>query len=549
MSTLRKLAELGEALGATKKKLEQRALVGAYLRSLPASEVAIAARLLIGRVFPESDARVLNLSASAVERALNQLMGAPIDWDAIGGAVDFGEAAGKWLEQREHKPHGKALQLAEVYRSYEALARDSGAGSRERKDQQLLTLLRRATPLEAKYIVKHLVREMRVGVSEATVLDAVADATGIPAPAIRRANQVSGDMGAVVSAALSEGEAGLAALSVRVGVPLKPMLAQSAETTAELFERIDGPFALEAKLDGARVQIHKQGDAVKLFSRQLSDITASLPEIITAVREGLRAKEAILDGEVIAVTADGRSRPFQDVMRRFGREREIEQQQREISVKLVLFDVLQAGGKVCMDLPNERRWAQLQKIRGKLECAQRSVPESTAAADEFLREVRAAGHEGVVAKQLASPYVPGERGRYWIKLKPVHTLDLVIVAADWGYGRRTGWLSNVHLAARDADSGDLFEVGKTFKGLTDAEFKTLTERLLANKLSETRGTVRVKPDVVVEVAFNNVQTSPRYPGGVALRLARIINFRPDKPPEAIDTIQTLRALRDAERGG
>jgi len=333
-----------------------------------------------------------------------------------------------------------------------------------------------------------------------------------------------------------------------VGVPLKPMLAQSAETAAELFERMDGPFALEAKLDGARVQIHKQGDSVKLFSRQLSDITGSLPEIVEAVREGLRTKEAILDGEVIAVSAGGRPRPFQDVMRRFGRERDIEQQQKEIAVKLVLFDVLQANGKILMDLPNERRWTQLQKIRGALECVQRTAPESVAAAEEFLRQARAAGHEGLVAKQLASPYVPGERGRYWIKLKPVVTLDLVIVAADWGYGRRTGWLSNVHLAARDAESGELFEVGKTFKGLTDAELKTLTARLLADKLSETGGTVRVKPAVVVEVAFNNVQRSPRYPGGVALRLARIVNFRPDKPPGAIDTIQSLRALRDAEHG-
>jgi DNA ligase-1 len=546
MSDLEQLANLGEALAATKKKLEQRALIGAYLKALPPSEVAIAARLLIGRVFPESDPRILNLSTSAVGRTLEQLAGSPLDWSLAGGAVDFGDAVEKWLSASKHKPRGKALQLPELYRAYETIAEDTGAGSRERKDKLLLALLKRASPLEAKYIVKHLVKEMRVGVSEATVLDAVADVTGIAAGAIRRANQVSGDMGETARVALSAGASELARLSVRLGVPLKPMLAQSAETMAEAFAKMDSPFALEYKLDGARVQIHKQGDSVRLFSRNLSDITGSLPEIVDAVREGLRANDAILDGEVIAVAADGRPRPFQEVMRRVGRERDIEQQQQAIPTRLYLFDVLLADDDLCLDLPNERRWELLQKIRGTLACVERVVPRSVAEGERFLRRAREAGHEGLMAKQLASAYLPSERGRYWVKVKPVITLDLVIVAADWGYGRRTGWLSNVHLAARDAVTGEFLEVGKTYKGLTNAELKALTEQLLANKLSEKGATVRVKPSVVVEVAFNNVQRSPRYPGGVALRLARITNFRPDKPVEAVDTIQSLHALREAE---
>jgi DNA ligase-1 len=549
MSTLRQLAGLGEALAATKKKLQQRALIGAYLNALPPKEVAMAARLLIGRVFPESDPRILNLSTSAVDRVLEQLLGERLDWSAIEGAVDYGEAVEKWLTLRRHKPRGKPLQLPEVYAAYEAIAADGGAGSRERKDKRLLALLQRASPLEAKYIVKHVAKEMRVGVSEATVLDALADVTGIAGANVRRAVQVSGDMGEVARVALSAGAAGLAKLSVRVGLPLKPMLSQTAESVAEAFARIDGPCALEYKLDGARVQIHKQGDTVHIFSRQLSDITGSLPEVVAQVRRGLKAKQAILDGEVIAVGPDGRPQPFQEVMRRFGRERDVEQQQKDIPVQLYLFDVLLVNAKACLDLPNASRWQKLQRVCGTLDCVTRIIPESVAAGEAFLRQARAAGHEGLMAKQLQSAYMPGERGRYWVKLKPVVTLDLVIVAADWGYGRRTGWLSNVHLAARDAETGQFVEVGKTFKGLTDAEFKTLTEQLLANKLSETRGTVRVKPSVVVEVAFNNVQRSPRYPGGVALRLARIINFRPDKSPDAIDTIQQLRALRAAEAGG
>ncbi len=542
MSLFSDLTNLGEQLAATKKKLEHRALIGAYLKTLPPDEIALAARLIIGRVFSESDPRTLNLSGSAIARVLEQLAGASVDWDAIGGAVDFGDAVEKWLTLRKHAPQGKPLQLLQVYHTYEAIAEDTGPGSRERKDELLRGLLARATPREAKYVVKHLVKEMRVGVSEGTLLDAIADASGVPGATIRRANQVSGDMGEVARVALVEGARGLGRMAVRVGVPLKPMLAQSAEDVADAFAKVEGKFALEYKFDGARVQIHKRGDAVRLFSRQLSDMTASLTEIADAARREIRAHKAILEGEVIALTSAGKPRPFQDVMRRFGREREIEQTQRDIPLKLYLFDALYIDGVSLLDAPNAERWEKLQAVRGALECAERIVPRDVAEGEAFLRRARAAGHEGLMAKNLASPYAPGERGKHWLKIKPVITLDLVIVAADWGYGRRTGWLSNVHLAARDAESEKLLEVGKTFKGLTDAEFKTLTERLLADRTSEKRGTVWVKPNVVVEVAFNNVQRSPRYPGGVALRLARIVGFRPDKSVDEIETIQRLREL-------
>jgi DNA ligase-1 len=229
-------------------------------------------------------------------------------------------------------------------------------------------------------------------------------------------------------------------------------------------------------------------------------------------------------------------------MRRVGREREIDAMQREIPVKLFLFDALSVDDEVLLDAPNATRWEKLQSVRGELECVERIVPREIAEGEAFLRRAREAGHEGLMAKNLASPYAPGERGQHWLKIKPVVTLDLVIVAADWGYGRRTGWLSNLHLAARDAATGEFMEVGKTFKGLTDAEFKMLTEKLLADKISESRGAVRVKPRVVVEVAFNNVQRSPRYRSGVALRLARVVNFRDDKTPDDVDTVQHLREL-------
>jgi DNA ligase-1 len=390
---------------------------------------------------------------------------------------------------------------------------------------------------------------MRVGVSEGSLLDALARTTGLPGVTIRRANQVAGDVGAVARAAILEGEGGLARLSLQLGRPLKPMLAQSATDVSDAFQKMPPPLALEYKLDGARLQIHKRGDTVQLFSRHLSDITASLPEVAELARGELRARDAIVEGEVIAVDERGRARPFQILMRRVGREREVEAKQQEIPVKLYLFDCLYRDGRVLLDHPNTERWEVLKQIAGGMALVPRIESLTSARGEAFLAQARAAGHEGLMAKQLDSPYTPGERGKSWLKIKPVITLDLVIVAADWGYGRRHGWLSNQHLAARDAGTEELLEVGKTFKGLTDDEFKSLTQKLVALRLRETRGTVWVEPQVVVEVAFNNIQRSPVYKSGVALRHARIVAFRPDKPVEEIETVQTLREMMEREEKG
>ncbi len=548
MTTFRDLAQLGERLAATKKKLEHSALIGAFLKDLAPDELAPAARLIIGRVLPESDPRIVNLSGSAIDRVLETLAGAPIHWS--GSAVDFGEAVEMWFDARGWTPRPPPLELLDVYRTYEEIAGMTGPGSRERKDTRLTDLFARATPLEAKYIAKHLTREMRVGVSEGSLLDALARTTGVPGATIRRANQVAGDVGAVARAAILEGEPGLARLALQVGRPLKPMLAQSAENIAEAFEKMPMPLALEYKLDGARVQIHKHDDTVQLFSRHLSDITASLPEVADQVRRELRAHEAIIEGEVIAIDASGRARPFQILMRRVGRERGVQAMQQEIPVKLYLFDCLYRDGEVLVDRPNTQRWEVLQQIAGGIDLVPRVQAPLLAEGEAFLKQAREAGHEGLMAKQLESPYTPGERGRYWLKIKPVITLDLAIVASDWGYGRRHGWLSNQHLAARDTETGEFLEVGKTFKGLTDEEFKGLTEQLLGLRLRETRGTVWVKPQIVVEVAFNNIQRSPVYRSGMALRHARIVAMRPDKPVEEIETVQTLRELMEREgRGG
>jgi DNA ligase-1 len=315
----------------------------------------------------------------------------------------------------------------------------------------------------------------------------------------------------------------------------------------EAFDLLQGQLALEHKLDGARVQIHKDDDRIWLFSRRLSDLTASLPEVQELVLREVRSGTAILEGEVIAIQEDGQPRPFQQLMRRLRRVHDIAAMREQIPVELYLFDLLYADGSSWLDRPYHERAGELKCVAGGIALVERQVPTSVAQGEAFLQAARASGQEGLMAKGLDSPYRPGIRGRHWLKIKPTMTLDLIIIAADWGYGRRHGWLSNYHLAARDEESDELLEVGKTFKGLTDDEFQQMTERLLGLKVAEARGTVDVRPEVVVEVAFNNIQKSPQYKSGMALRFARIIRFRPDKTAAEADTIQTMRSLQKARK--
>ncbi len=325
------------------------------------------------------------------------------------------------------------------------------------------------------------------------------------------------------------------------------MLAQPAANVAEALRMLGDRIALEHKLDGARVQIHCTGADVRIFSRALNDITASLPEVVELAR-GLGSRPAIFDGEVIAIDAGGRPLAFQDLMRRFGRVRDIERLRVERPVRLFVFDLIGLDGDLLIDLPYEERYAALSEIASAagLAMATRILPSTLAEGNQFYARAIADGHEGIVAKALASPYMPGARGRGWVKIKTTRTFDLVIVAADWGYGRRHGWLSNYHLAARDEHGGGFVEVGKTFKGLTDDDFRAMTDRLIALKTAEEHGTVVVRPEVVVEVAYSDIQRSPRYAGGMALRFARIIGVRSDKSADEADTIAAVAAAFDRQ---
>jgi DNA ligase-1 len=539
------LALLGEQLERTSGRLEMTEMTARFLEALAPSEVAPGVRLLIGQVFPAWDERTLNLSWRAVQNLVDDLTEASErDWQEVfDEAVDAGEAVRLLLERRaEPRPRLAPLTISEVYETLETIADTRGRGSRQRKEELLKSMMSRSTPLEAKYLVKNVLGEMRHGVSEGVMLHAIAEASGAKKQTVRRANMFLGDLGEVALLALSEGQDGLGQTHPQLFRPLKPMLAQPAQDLAEAFGYHRGEVALEYKLDGARVQIHKDGSYVKIFTRSLAQVTSSLPEVANEVRSQTQADQAILEGEVIAIDAGGRPLPFQHLMKRFRRVHNVDEVARRIPVQLYLFDILHRDGQSLVDSPYDERWRILEQTKGSMVTAARSVPPSLQEGERFATQAYNDGHEGVMVKHLRSPYRPGVRGKSWFKVKHTLSLDLVIVAADWGYGRRHGWLSNYHLAAWDEERNAFLEVGKTFKGLTDVEFRQMTDRLLTLETHRERGTVFVEPRVVVEVLFNEIQASPQYESGLALRFARITRFREDKRPGEADTLQTLRSL-------
>jgi len=530
-------AELCEGLAATAGRTERSARVADYLRTLSIDELRIAVRLLLGRAFPETQGRRLALGGRAVWEAIAAAGAAASDLQWA-GAPDFGEMVRRVMPA---PAAGAPLTLLEVQATFDAIAAQAaGSGGRQRRVAALAALFARATPLEAKYLAKIVVGEMRHGVQEGIVLEAIARLGSIAPAAVRRAHQGLSDIGQLAALVVTD-PASLGGVGAELFRPIKPMLAQSAADVAAAWAALDGRLALEWKLDGARVQIHAGGGDVRIFSRRLQDVTRSLPDVAALVARQIGTDVAVLEGEVIA-EADGRPLPFQELMRRFRRIRDVDALAREVPVHLYLFDLLYRSGLPLLDAPYDERWQALQSARGGLDAVPRLVPTDPAAGQAFFAAALAAGHEGVMAKGLSTPYTPGIRGAGWLKIKHSATVDLVIVAADWGYGRRHGWLSNYHLAARDPATGGYAEVGKTFKGPTDAQFQAMTERLLQIRTGETGGTVQVRPEVVVEVRFDGVQASPLYPSGVALRFARIVRLRDDKGPQDADTIDALRAL-------
>jgi DNA ligase-1 len=433
-----------------------------------------------------------------------------------------------------------SLELLEIDRAFEQIEATQGPGSAGRRIRLLHEIFARATEEEQRFLSGLLLGELRQGALEGIMLEGLARASGLPVDRVRRAAMVAGESAAVARELLEKGEAGLAQYDVQLFRPVQPMLAQTAEDVEEAIEEL-GEAALEWKLDGARVQVHKSGQDVVVFSRRLNEVTAAVPEIVEAVRV-LPAKDLILDGEVISLLPDGRPQPFQITMRRFGRKLEVERMRGELPLTPFWFDLLYLNGGHMLDEPQSRRFGALVELAPPDSVVPHTVVSDAAHGGEFLRAALERGHEGVMAKATGAPYAAGARGQSWLKVKQARTLDLVILAAEWGHGRRHGWLSNLHLGARDTENGGFAMLGKTFKGLTDEMLKWQTQELLKLEITRDSYTVFVEPKLVVEIAFNEIQASPRYASGLALRFARVKRYRPDKSADQADTFQTVQKL-------
>ncbi|GAA4478192.1 ATP-dependent DNA ligase [Microbacterium panaciterrae] len=432
-----------------------------------------------------------------------------------------------------------ALTVTDVDRALDALAGAAGSGSAAVRTGLLEDLAARATATEWDFLARALLGELRTGALAGVLLDAIARASDRPPTTIRRAAMLSGDLGATAVLALTGTAAELDAVGLAVGRPVLPMLAASAATPTAALE-ITGEASVEYKLDGARIQVHRHGDEVGVYTRSLADITHRVPELVEIVR-ALPAHDLILDGETLALDEDGGPRPFQETISRFGADAA-----RELVLRPWFFDLLHVDGRDLIDEPLSVRIAELDRVAGDWRIPG-DVTADPETAETLSREALAAGHEGVVVKAIDSPYAAGRRGKSWVKVKPVLTYDLVVLGAEWGSGRRRGWLSNLHLGALDAEGefgepGGFVMVGKTFKGLTDELLRWQTEHFPALETHRTASTVFLRPEIVVEIAIDGVQRSPRYPGGIALRFARVKHYRPDKSAADADTIQTLRGL-------
>jgi ATP-dependent DNA ligase I len=499
---LSEIAEVSRAVAGTSARLAKIEMLAAALREAGPLEVPIA---------------VAYLSGELPQRQIG------VGWAALRDGFAPAQAP--------------TLTLSDVDSGFSAIGAVSGKGSAAARKALVGELFGRATGDEQRFLVGLLSGELRQGALEGVMTEAVARAAGVPVAEVRRAMMLRGSLGVVAAAALSGGSAALAGFGLEVGRPVRPMLAASAPSIEDALAKVDGPAAVEWKLDGIRIQAHLSGGNVRLFTRTLDDITARLPDVV-AVLAKLPVRAAVLDGELIALREDGRPLPFQDTASRTATQGAGP----AVPLSVFLFDALHLEGADLIDAGDRERHSALAQVVPPDLLMPRLVTASAEEATAFFSDALAHGHEGVVVKSLTAPYAAGRRGAGWIKVKPRHTLDLVVLAVEWGHGRRRGWLSNLHLGARDPATGGFVMLGKTFKGLTDELLTWQTERLLALEARRDSYTVYVRPELVVEIAFDGVQRSPRYPGGLALRFARVLRYREDKTAAEADTIETVRAL-------
>jgi DNA ligase-1 len=432
-----------------------------------------------------------------------------------------------------------SLDLVEIDRALQAISTAAGGGSQRQRFELLQQMLAQATEAEQHFLIALLAGELRQGALEAVMVDALAKASGVAVARVRRAVMMAGDLAPVARAVLENGEPGLAAYDVQLFRPIQPMLAGSAEDVSEALVEL-GQAALEFKMDGARVQVHKSDDDVVVYSRSLKDVTVAVPEVVEIVR-ALPARNLILDGEVLSLQPDGRPQPFQVTARRFSRKLDVDRMRTELPITPFWFDLLYLNGGPLLDEPQARRFDALAGLTSEF-LMPHTIASDAGQAAEFLEQALSRGHEGIMAKAIDAKYAAGARGQSWLKVERARTLDLVILAAEWGHGRRQGWLSNLHIGARDTEKGGFAMLGKTFKGLTDEMLEWQTQELLKLEIGRDAYTVHVEPKLVAEIAFNEIQVSTRYASGLALRFARVKRYRTDKTAEEADTFQTVQRL-------
>lgn len=503
---LANLVETSGRVGQTSKRLEKTDLIATLLKQLAPEEVEIAVAFLSGVTRQNR----LGIGYATVSNA--------------GGTPT------------EHA----TLEILEVDRRLDDLAKVTGSGSERRRREMLDEMFSRATADEQSFLKRLMVGELRQGALEGVMLDAIAKASGIPADRVRRAAMMAGGLPAIARSVFERGLEGLTQFDLQLFRPVQPMLAGTADDTGEALGEL-GEAALEYKFDGARIQVHKSGDQVAIFSRQLNEVGGAIPEVVEAVR-ALPAHDFILDGEVLSLNSSGRPQPFQVTMRRFGRKLDVDRLKQELPMTPFWFDLLYLDGSPVIDEPQSLRFAELRRLSPPQALVPHLVTADANAAEDFLHQAIQLGHEGIMAKAQQSAYAAGARGQSWLKIKRANTLDLVILAAEWGNGRRQGSLSNLHLGARDTERGGFAMLGKTFKGLTDEMLRWQTAELLKLEIARDRYTVYVEPKIVVEIAFNEVQVSSRYKSGLALRFARVKRYRPDKSAADSDTFETVRKI-------
>jgi DNA ligase-1 len=544
----KELVEIYEALNRTPSKLEKTEILANFLNKTPLHLLNLIPHLITGDVFPKWDVE-LGVGPGLLYNSVSFVTGVgkkDIE-NAIRENGDTGLAVKGLFETKPQKTlFSSTLTVEGVYQNFSRMARTSGKGARKKKIKFLSDLLSNAAPLDAMYIVKTVLSELRIGVAEGLVRDAIASAFEVDKTVVERAFMLTNDFGRVAMTAKESGEEGLKKLSVTVGRPLRPMLAQSMSSLEDAIKGA-GNAAIEIKYDGARVQIHKRKDVIKIFSRRLEDVTKGLPDVVSYSASSINAEEVILDGETVVVDPQTRRpKPFQDILRRFRRKYDIEKTALELPFETHIFDVLYLDGELMIDKPLKERKKMLQMIlkeeKGKFMIAQQLITNNLIEAEKFYNKSLDMGHEGVMVKNLDAAYTIGSRVGYMYKIKPVaESLDLVIFGAIWGEGKRSGWLSSYYLGARD-EIGDFKFVGKVATGVTEQQLAEYTDLLKPLIEYQTGKEVTLMPQVVVEVGYQEIQKSPKYDSGFALRFPRVIRLRDDKSPEEADNLERMGAL-------